>query len=136
MNSQRGVFVPLDRSGPGIQFGTRNPHQAAGCIDPDRVKVVFDRPVSPIAWQPMFRCQRNEATVFQPAKPPFCRSPKRTVRFDPKIIDASRSQTVGRGVRFLGTAILEIEQAASKKSDPQAAVQSISSESISKRALT
>src|SRR5262249_25803400 len=65
----RGLYRPRRLSQPGIQLRAQNAPQAAGHIQPERVSLVFQRPLNRIAGQPVVASQRGEAAVFQAAEP-------------------------------------------------------------------
>src|SRR5208337_5050800 len=52
---------------PGVQFGTRNPHQAARHVQPEGMIVVFDRPLNGIAGQTVLAGKSRDAAVFHSA---------------------------------------------------------------------
>ena len=63
----RGLDAPLRIAHPGIQLGTRNPHQAAGHVQPERMIVVFDDRINGIAGQAVPAGKSRDAAIFHPA---------------------------------------------------------------------
>ena len=58
-------FNPALRVGdPRVQFGSRDAHQAAGRVQPERTIVVLYRPVNRVARQAIPACERSDAAIF------------------------------------------------------------------------
>ena len=109
---------------PRLQLGARNAHQAAGHVQPERMGVVFHRPMNRIAGQSVLAGQRRDAAVFQPAEPAFGGGPERTVRIEPKSLTRPR-RVRRRRCRMRGPGRPEIRDAALRKSEPEAALRRI-----------
>jgi hypothetical protein len=60
--------------------------------------------------------KRGDAAVFQPAEPALRGGPKRTFPVEQQVIDLALAQPISRGVRGADLTVLEICDAALKKS--------------------
>jgi hypothetical protein len=97
----------LDRalriSDPRVQLGPGNAQQAAAHVQPERMVVVFHRPVNGVAGQAVLAGKRCDTAVFQPAQPALGCSPERTVPIKLKAVDAALTQAIGAPVRMRGS---------------------------------
>jgi hypothetical protein len=91
------------------------------------VVVIFHHPVHRVARQSILAGQGGNAPVLQSAQPAFLGGdPKRAVVIEMKAADPSGAEPIGGCVRLAHLAVLEISDAAQKKSNPYAAFSWIS----------
>ena len=113
---KRDLDRPLRIGDPRVQVAACDAHEAAGHVQPERMRLVFDDPIDGIAGQPVLAGNRRRMTVLQPAQTGLRRDPERTVPIELKTVDATRPQPIGICERRAQLAILEIGQAALGKS--------------------
>src|SRR5262249_33301502 len=98
-------------------------------LQPERLGIVFNRPMNRIAGQSVLTRHCGDASVLQPAEPPFGSCPERTIPIESKIVYAALAQPLGGGVRSTDLAVLKICRAALKESKPQATALTIGDKS-------
>ena len=107
-------FDPAGRVGdPRVQLVTRDTHETAGRVHPQRTTVVFDRPVNRVARQTVGSRERADAAILDPAEAAFfgC-GPHRAIAIEPETRDMALAEPIRSGVRRADLSVLEVQHAA------------------------
>src|SRR5262249_13477018 len=125
LNSARSTSILVDLGDPGFKIRVSNADQPARHIQPQRMHVVFHRPMHGIARQSVAAGERDHPAALQHAQATSCRGPQRAVWLELKAVDATGPEAAGGRIRRLNAALAEIDEAAVEESQPQAAVHAI-----------
>src|SRR5208283_5150226 len=110
-------FNPTLRVGdPRVQFASRDAHQTAGRVQPERTIVVLYGPVNRVARQTIPAGERSDAAVFDAAKAALLGSdPQRPIAIKSKAGDMTFTQPISGGVRRANLTILEISKSVTRE---------------------
>src|SRR5262249_4110708 len=89
------VVADVRGGAPRVPLLTQYAHQTARHVHPQSPLIVFDRPVNGVAWKTVFRPQRGNSPVSQPAESALRRDPKCAFVVQPQVGDSSHTQTIG-----------------------------------------
>src|SRR5215813_8854649 len=90
----RGLNCPVRIGHPTIELRTRNAHQSAGHVQPNRMVIVFNRPVDGVARQSVSSGERGDTTILQAAESALSGSPKCAILVGSKIKDRASAKAV------------------------------------------